>query len=212
MSTFYECDVRLSGLDVDGRGHCKASALLNHLQNTATLAAEDMGFSREVLLERYGAFWMLARIWYRLEEPVLWDDRLTVQTWHRGDGHGPSMYRDFDIFRAADASARESASGSWPTPRPAGCAGSPSCPAFGRPPAGNAANPACCPSSVRRCRWKRRGRGSWGTATVMSTATSTIRATPISPVTPSRWSAWAADCSSPRSRSATSRSACRGSA
>lgn len=57
MSTFYEYHLRLSGLDVDGRGHCKASALLNHLQNAATLAAEDGGFTREILLERYGAFW-----------------------------------------------------------------------------------------------------------------------------------------------------------
>lgn len=97
MSTFYECDVRLSGLDVDGRGHCKASALLNHLQNTATLAAEDMGFSREVLLERYGAFWMLARSWFRLARPLHYEDKLTIRTWHRGD-RGAIMYRDYDIF------------------------------------------------------------------------------------------------------------------
>ena len=40
MSTFFEYDIRLNGLDVDGRGQCKASALLNHLQNAATLAAD----------------------------------------------------------------------------------------------------------------------------------------------------------------------------
>ena len=56
MSTFFEYDIRLNGLDVDGRGQCKASALLNHLQNAATLAAEDGGFSRETLVERYGDY------------------------------------------------------------------------------------------------------------------------------------------------------------
>ena len=61
MSNFYEYNFRLNGLDVDGRNQCKASALLNRLQNAATLAAEDGGFSRETLVERYGAFWMLAR-------------------------------------------------------------------------------------------------------------------------------------------------------
>lgn len=40
MSLFYEHHFRLNGLDIDGHGMCKASALLNHLQDTATLAAE----------------------------------------------------------------------------------------------------------------------------------------------------------------------------
>ena len=97
MSTFYEYEVRLSGLDMDGRGHCKASALLNHLQNAATLAAEDGGFSREVLVERYGAFWMLARSWYRLSRPLAFEDKLTIRTWHRGS-RGALMYRDYDIL------------------------------------------------------------------------------------------------------------------
>lgn len=97
MSTFFQYDVRLSGLDVDGRGQCKASALLNHLQNAATLAAEDGGFTREILLERYGAFWMLARSWFRLARPLHYEDKLTIRTWHRG-GHGAIMYRDYDIL------------------------------------------------------------------------------------------------------------------
>ena len=101
MSTFYECSFRLSGLDVDGRGHCKASALLNHLQNAATLAAEDGGFDREVLVERYGAFWMLARSWFRLARPLHYEDKLTIRTWHRG-GHGAIMYRDYDIFAGGE--------------------------------------------------------------------------------------------------------------
>ena len=54
MSMFFEYDIRLNGLDVDDRNQCKASALLNHLQNAATLAAEEGGFSRDVLVERYG--------------------------------------------------------------------------------------------------------------------------------------------------------------
>ena len=97
MSTYFEYEIRLSGLDVDGRGICKASALLNHLQNAATLAAEDGGFSRETLIQRYGAFWMLARSWYRLSRPLKWEDRLTVRTWHRGS-RGAIMYRDYDIL------------------------------------------------------------------------------------------------------------------
>lgn len=97
MSNFYEYNIRLNGLDVDGRGQCKASALLNHLQNAATLAAENGGFSRETLVERYGAFWMLARSWYRLARPLRYEDSLSVRTWHRG-AKGAIMYRDYDIL------------------------------------------------------------------------------------------------------------------
>ena len=101
MITFFEYDIRLNGLDVDGRGQCKASALLNHLQNAATLAAEDGGFSREMLVERYGAFWMLARSWYRLSRPLNYEDRLTIRTWHRGS-RGAMMYRDYDILSGGE--------------------------------------------------------------------------------------------------------------
>ena len=70
-------------MDADGRGICKASALLNHLQVAAALAAEDGGFSREMLVERYGAFWMLARSWFHLNRPLRWEDEITIRTWHR---------------------------------------------------------------------------------------------------------------------------------
>lgn len=101
MSAFYEYKVRLSGMDVDGHGYCKASALLNHLQNAATLAAEDGGFSRQMLMERYGAFWMLARSWYRLSRPLRFEEELTIRTWHRG-GKTAIMYRDYDILAGGE--------------------------------------------------------------------------------------------------------------
>ena len=97
MSVYYEHKVRLAGMDVDGRGICKASALLNHLQIAATLAAEDGGFSRETLIGKYGAFWMLARSWYHLDRPLRWEEDITIRTWHRG-GKAAMMYRDYDIY------------------------------------------------------------------------------------------------------------------
>lgn len=97
MSTWYEHKTKIDTRDVDGRGHCRPSALLGHLQEAATLAAEGMGFGRDTLMERYGAFWMLARLWYELKRPLRWEEELTIHTWHRG-GKGASMYRDFDLF------------------------------------------------------------------------------------------------------------------
>lgn len=94
---YYEHHVRLAGIDVDGRGYCKASALLNHLQVAATLAAEEGGFGRDVLIDRYRAFWMLARSWYRLSRPLHWEDDILIRTWHRGN-NGAKSYRDYDIY------------------------------------------------------------------------------------------------------------------
>lgn len=97
MSFYYDHKVRLTGMDADSQGICKSSALLNHLQVAATLAAEAGGFGRERLLERYGGFWMLARSWYRLDRPLRWEDAITIRTWHRG-GKGAVSYRDYDIL------------------------------------------------------------------------------------------------------------------
>lgn len=97
MSVWYEYKTKIDTRDVDGRSHCRPSALLGYLQEAATLAAESRGFGREVLLTGYGAFWMLARLWYKLERPLHWGEELSVHTWHRG-GKGASMYRDFDLY------------------------------------------------------------------------------------------------------------------
>lgn len=97
MSLWYEHKTVIDTRDVDGRSHCRPSALLGHLQEAATLAAEAGQFGRRVLMDGYGAFWMLARLWYELKRPLRWGEELTVHTWHRG-GKGASMYRDFDLY------------------------------------------------------------------------------------------------------------------
>ena len=97
MSVWYEYKTNIDTRAVDGLSRCRPSALLGYLQEAATLAAESRGFGREVLLEKHGAFWMLARMWYRLDRPLRWGEELTIHTWHRG-GKGASMYRDFDLY------------------------------------------------------------------------------------------------------------------
>lgn len=97
MSIWYEYKTKIDTRDVDGRSRCRPSALLGYLQEAATLAAESRGFGRQVLLQEYGAFWMLARLWYQLERPLHWGEELTIHTWHRG-GKSVSMYRDFDLY------------------------------------------------------------------------------------------------------------------
>jgi len=97
MSVWYEYKTKIDTRDVDGRSRCRPSALLGHLQEAATLAAESRDFGREVLMANHGAFWMLARLWFRLDRPLHWGEALSIHTWHRG-GKGASMYRDFDLY------------------------------------------------------------------------------------------------------------------
>lgn len=97
MTNQYDYNTKIDPRDIDGNGHCRPSALLGHLQQAATEATENSPFSRKELLERYGAVWILARMWYELERPLRWQEELTVRTWHRGGRIG-TLYRDFDLF------------------------------------------------------------------------------------------------------------------
>lgn len=97
MSDVFEYHFTVGDRDADGMGLCRASALLGYLQDAAAGASRYGGFGREALMEKYGAFWMLARNWFRLDRPLRWKDQVTVRTWHRGS-HGAMMYRDYDIL------------------------------------------------------------------------------------------------------------------
>ncbi len=67
------------------------------MQEAATTHACLLHVSREETLAKYNSFWMLARIWCRLDRPLLWNETFTVRTSYR-EGRGASFYRDFDLF------------------------------------------------------------------------------------------------------------------
>jgi len=101
LSTFFEDVYTIDSRDVDPFNQCRPSAVLGLLQEAATQAAVELHVSRDETLARYNAFWMLARIWYRLDRPLRWDERVRIRTWHRG-GRGAAMYRDFDLYVGED--------------------------------------------------------------------------------------------------------------
>ena len=93
----YECEYMVDSRDIDPWYLCRPSGLMGMLQEAATQAACALHVSRDEMLERYNSFWMLARLWYRLDVPLSWGDTVHIRTWHRG-GRGASTYRDFDLF------------------------------------------------------------------------------------------------------------------
>lgn len=94
--TSFHYEERIDARSADPWGHCRPSGLLGILQQAAVEAARVLHASLEEMQERYHMFWMLARIWYRLDRPLLEGERLDVHTWHRG-ARGASSYRDFDL-------------------------------------------------------------------------------------------------------------------
>ena len=97
MDYFYENTYLIGAGNVDRHNHCRPAAVLSYLQEAATYAAIKLLVSREEMLAQHNVFWMLARIWFRLDRPLGWEEALTVRTWHRG-GKGVAMYRDFDLY------------------------------------------------------------------------------------------------------------------
>ncbi|MEG2138143.1 MAG: thioesterase [Oscillospiraceae bacterium] len=84
--------------DMDPNNQCRPSALLGFLQETASVAAAELRVDRDQVLEKYNVFWMVARMWYRLDRPLRYGDEVTIETWHRGV-RAASSYRDFDMFQ-----------------------------------------------------------------------------------------------------------------
>lgn len=98
---FFETSFPVDARHADPFGHCRASALLGILQETGTQAAIDLHVSREEMLERYNCFWMLARIWYRLDRPLYCGKPVALRTYHRGN-KGVAMYRDYDLYQEGE--------------------------------------------------------------------------------------------------------------
>lgn len=97
MTDIYTQTYFIGSRETDIHGMCRPSSVLGILQETATEHAELQGVSRRVLMHRHGAFWMMARLVYRLYRPVRFEEELTVKTWQR-EGKGATIYRDFDLL------------------------------------------------------------------------------------------------------------------
>ena len=97
MGVYYEYFSHVGAAETGLYYQCRPSGVLSILQEAATDAACQFGGSGPEMLERYHAIWMLTRMWYRLDRPLMWNDELMVRTWHRGD-KGAMLYRDFDLF------------------------------------------------------------------------------------------------------------------
>ncbi len=97
MQAIFEKTFTIRSTEVDADSNCRPSAILGFFQELATDHAEDLGITRDYLVENYHAVWLLSRVWMRLDRPLKMGETITVRTWHRG-AEKLFMYRDFDIL------------------------------------------------------------------------------------------------------------------
>jgi len=97
MGTFYEYQTQIGASETGLLGQCRPSGVLSILQEAATRAACEFHASAPEMLKKYHSLWMLSRVWYRLDRPLLWGDAVQIKTWHRANREA-MLYRDFDLF------------------------------------------------------------------------------------------------------------------
>ncbi len=97
MGVFYETTAHIGAGEAGLCCQCRPAGVLTLIQEAAAEAACAFHASGPEMLEKYNALWMVTRMWYRLERPLLWDERVTIRTWHRAD-RGAALYRDFDLL------------------------------------------------------------------------------------------------------------------
>ena len=93
----YSEDFLITSTDTDASYACRPSALFVYLQRTIVRQAREVGASRDDMLSKYNCFWMVLRIWVRLNRPIIWGETLTVRMTVRRP-QGARIYRDCDLF------------------------------------------------------------------------------------------------------------------
>ena len=87
---------RVHSYETDTHGELSITGLFNYLQDIAARHAATLHFGKEDL-ERENRFWVLSRIYCRMERMPRWNEELTVRTWPRGIDKLFAL-RDFEIF------------------------------------------------------------------------------------------------------------------
>lgn len=97
MNHIYTKNFTVGTTQVDLFDHCSPGTFLQVFQDIATEHAAILNFGRDYLVEHYHACWIIARVWYRLNRPIMVGETVTIHTWHRG-AQGFTVNRDFDLY------------------------------------------------------------------------------------------------------------------
>ncbi len=92
----YEHKILVKSYNINRYGELSTSFLFYQMQEIAWEHAHVLGFGYDHLKEDQ-LFWVLSRLWVKVERIPVWKDNLTLETWSRGTD-GFFGYRDFRFF------------------------------------------------------------------------------------------------------------------
>ena len=92
----YEANYRVRVIDTDMFGLCRASSIMDFMQEAATEHANCLDIGAVTLAQQH-AIWMLVRMHYTLLRPIRGGERLHIRTWGR-QPRAAFVTRDFEIY------------------------------------------------------------------------------------------------------------------
>lgn len=83
MKNSFSREFTVSSYDLNPKGRARLTTLANYFQEMAYHHANQLGFGYEDMIERK-IMWVLSRMRIRINHYPVWDDQVSVETWHRG--------------------------------------------------------------------------------------------------------------------------------
>ena len=110
MKNSFSREFTVSSYDLNPKGQARLTTMANYFQEMAYHHANQLGFGYEDMNERK-TMWVLSRMRIRINRYPVWDDRVSVETWHRGMERLFGL-RDFRL-RNMDGKVLGEASSAW---------------------------------------------------------------------------------------------------
>lgn len=111
VSTIYKKDFHIDLRDVDFTKKLKLSVLFSYFQETASEAAELLGFGIDTLREKFGVAWVLTRVRVEIDRIPRFDEKITIETWPLEPGK-VEFERDF-LVKDANGDTIIKAASKW---------------------------------------------------------------------------------------------------
>lgn len=89
--------------ETDAQQQLKPVAFMNIAQELANTHATSLGFGYNQFIEKE-LFWVLSRLHVVFLRAPRWQERVTVETWHKGES-GLFALRDFEVYAQGEADA-----------------------------------------------------------------------------------------------------------
>lgn len=92
----WEESIRIHTFQMDPKGKAHLFTICNYLQEAASMHAHTAGLGFDDMIRR-NQVWVLTRLKIEIEKYPVWNDKLQLQTWSRGN-EGIFYLRDFTIL------------------------------------------------------------------------------------------------------------------